>query len=232
MTLQGSGSFGEAGKANCPERAISAACVELRSRDLSSLHEIVKNAGGLFSACAQVGSELDDDAPPRPDVVEGASRNVDAPHFFERHRLGAELNTIGLERTAAATLRLDREEARLTLIGLDLDAIGLAYESELAAPEPDAPLHLYVLTPSTARNVCRRMPQPPIDSQVILSEHAFDVDQGTLPATKDDMLDAGERQEVVLGLRDTPIRVVDHTAGLTSIVTPLGSRAASGSRTS
>jgi hypothetical protein len=34
------------------------------------------------------------------------------------------------------------------------------------------------------------MPQPPIDGQVILPEHAFDVDQGTLPPTEDDMLNA------------------------------------------
>jgi hypothetical protein len=175
MTVQDLRFFGKAGKAHWPERAISAACVELGARELSSVDKIVEGAGGLFGAGAQLGGELDDDAPPRPDVVEGASRNVDTPHFFERHRLGAELNTIGLER-AAATLRLDGEQPRLTLIGPDLDAIGLAYEAELAAPEPDAPLHLHILTLSAAWKICRRVSQPPIDGKMILSEHAFHMD--------------------------------------------------------
>jgi hypothetical protein len=117
----------------------------------------VESAGGLLGPSAQLGSELDDDAAARPDVVEGASRNVDALHFFERHRLRAELNAVGLERTTPAALRLDGEKTKQTLLAPDLDAIGFAYEAELAAPEPNTPCHIRIVTSATARNIRRRM---------------------------------------------------------------------------
>ena len=76
------------------------------------------------------------------------------------------------------------------------------------------------------------MPQPPIYGKVILSEHALDVDQRTLSPTEDDVLDTRERQEIVFRVRDGSTQIFDHTAGRTSMLTPLGSRPASGSRTS
>lgn len=153
--------------------------------------EIGRRAGGGFAERCVEGDDL---AAFGGVVEEGSFVNFDAEHFFQRHGLGAELDLVGKTVVAAAAFVFNRVGLRMKLHDIsDAEHAESAGGDGQGASDP-------VTVFGTCGSVVHALVEvAAFEGEAVFLEDALDVDESALAGTKDDVLQAGQGEQVGFG---------------------------------
>lgn len=172
----------------------------------AGLVQLVHAGGEGFGAGAKLRGELDLGSTARLTVEECAIADFATKHFFEAEGLGAELDFVAGVAFGFAAFVFDGEGSPQTgevgewdAVGglVEFDDVGLTGEAELEGVEAEAAGGADTWATFGTWGVGAFVEDAPFGSEAIFLPQLFDVDKPPLPLTEEEVLEAGEWEEVV-----------------------------------
>ncbi len=163
------------------------------------------NEGAKAERCgegagAKGGVEFDNDAAMAFAVIEGARGYIHVVHFFEANALCAYLDFIGKAVFGAAAFVFNRKGAKATGdggVGVVLDNVGAASNAELFGAKLNGAVDADSPSVFGSGEVGAFVEDVAFRGGAVVAPNAFDVNERRLAFAKDDVLQAGERDNVV-----------------------------------
>ena len=166
----------------------------------------------LFGQSPELGVEDDIEAVAGLSVKEGARGNGDSQHLFQTESLGAELDLIGAMTFGFAALVLYGEglpgagyarqgcSGRAVRHAMKFDDIRPAGkpEAQVAKRQPASDAQVAAGLPNAAVRLLMKMPA--FHGQRVFHPDLFQVDESALPFAEQQVLERGDREEVVFGV--------------------------------
>ena len=134
----------------------------------------------------------------RVDVVKLTRIDSDVAHFLKRHGLGTELDAIGSQALPTRTLRLDGLDFLLSCFLPGFNSIGSTDQTEALGSQPHIGLDPNAIPNPATGSGNGVMEQAALAGVDVLLEDSLHVDEGRLPLAENEMLNAGQRQKVIL----------------------------------
>lgn len=168
--------------------------------------QFVHAGGESFGAGAKLRGELDLGSTARLTVEECAIADFATKHFFEAEGLGAELDFVAGVAFGFAAFVFDGEGSPQTgkvgewdAVGglVEFDDIGLTGEAEFEGVEAEAAGGADTWATFGTWGVGAFVEDAPFGSETIFLPQLFDVDKPPLPLTEEEVLEAGEWEEVI-----------------------------------
>lgn len=215
------GALGNVRQTEWQERALIALGLAAGQGGAAGGNELVQALGRRDGPLPQPPVEDHIGAPPPRAVEQGPRGNLAAQHLFEADRLGTKLHAIAIVLLGLATLVLDWHHgpsaagepiapsappcqplAGNVIERAKLNHVGLADESQRERPQRQA-----ASDPQIALAIARflmglAMQMLPLNRQPVLGPLLLDVDERALPLTKQQVLEGGDREEIVFGEHD------------------------------
>ncbi len=168
--------------------------------------QFVHAGGESFGAGAKLRGELDLGSTARLTVEQSAIADFATKHFFQTEGLGAELDFVAGVAFGFAAFVFDGEGSPQTgkvgewdAVGglVEFDDIGLTGEAEFEGVEAEAAGGADTWATFGTWGVGAFVEDAPFGSETIFLPQLFDVDKPPLPLTEEEVLEAGEWEEVI-----------------------------------
>lgn len=124
-------------------------------------------------------------------VKQRAFGYLDGKHFFQRHRLRAQLHLIRLAMAAPPAFVFDRVRLRMKL-----DDVGDAEHAEAVGDQRHRPRDPVAFFRARGSFVHALVKESTFEREPVLIEDTLDVNQRALPGAEHDVLQPGQRQQV------------------------------------
>jgi hypothetical protein len=161
----------------------------------------VKAPGRALGDRSQVLRQIYHLASARRTVVQGAGGHGCAEHLLERHGLGAQLDPIRESMAPAPALVLDGKGDPLSRSAsplVELHDVSLAHDSEPLGTEGNGSRHSETGACFDPRGMGTSMQQRSFGRQPVLLPGLFHVNEGALALAKHEVLQAREREIIVV----------------------------------
>ncbi len=144
----------------------------------------------------------------RLSVVQATGTDFDAKHLLEAQRLRAELHAIFVALLRPATLVFDRHDTHFAAwLPVKLHDIGTAGDAQSERTQRDGACNAQSPARFTRSGIRALMQARALDREAIVGPLPLQVDQGALPFAENEMLQGGDRLQIVFSERLRAVQI-------------------------